>query len=152
MQKGGFPTRLFTVRQTWRAMRWLTANVMNTISLFTPDALPAPEIDAADLQLGPGAWVLRGYALEYVNTVVAQLRQIRQQSPFRQMVTPAGCTMSVAHACCGDAGWTADRKVYRYAAIDPETGRPWPAMPDIFLALASQAAGRCGYDDFQPDS
>ncbi len=127
-------------------------NLMSTIPLFPPDAMPAPDTHATDLRLGPGAWVLRGYALEYVDRVLSQLRQIRRQSPFRHMITPGGYTMSVALTCCGGAGWTADRQGYRYAAIDPETGQPWPAMPEVFLALAQQAAEHCGYTGFTPDS
>nr|WP_042070141.1 DNA oxidative demethylase AlkB [Advenella mimigardefordensis] len=122
------------------------------MSLFPPDALATPNASATDQQLGPGAWVLRGYALDDVDGLLAELGRIRRQSPFRHMVTPGGYTMSVGLTCCGTVGWTADHKGYRYAAIDPETGQPWPAMPHLFLALAQQAASHCGYAGFTPDS
>lgn len=58
--------------------------------------------------------------------------------------------MSVAMTNCGPLGWVTDRSGYRYSKNDPESGRPWPAMPQAFLALAQSAAARAGYDDFQP--
>ncbi|MGO1767226.1 MAG: DNA oxidative demethylase AlkB [Advenella sp.] len=125
---------------------------MSNIPLFPSDALPAPASGPPEQQLGEGAWVLRGYALGFVDRILASLRDIRKQSPFRHMVKPGGYTMSVALTCCGTAGWTADRKGYRYAGTDPDTGQPWSAMPDAFLALARQAADHCGYADFAPDS
>ncbi len=125
---------------------------MSNHSLFPPEAMPMPPEAGNDQQLGAGAWVLRGFALDYVDRVLGQLRQIRGESPFRHMITPGGYTMSVALTCCGNVGWTADRKGYRYADIDPETGNPWPAMPDVFRKLATSAARHCGYEDFKPDS
>jgi DNA oxidative demethylase len=41
---------------------------------------------------------------------------------------------------------------YRYDAIDPESGRAWPAMPDVFSALASDAAAAAGFAGFVPDA
>jgi alkylated DNA repair protein (DNA oxidative demethylase) len=67
------------------------------------------------------------------------------------MQTPGGKTMSVAMSNCGDAGWVSDRRGYRYDALDPLTGRTWPAMPDLFVTLASDAAERGGFARFTPD-
>jgi alkylated DNA repair protein (DNA oxidative demethylase) len=60
--------------------------------------------------------------------------------------------MSVAMTNCGRAGWITDRRGYRYAAGDPETGRPWPAMPQAFAQLAGEAAKAAGFEDFEPDA
>jgi alkylated DNA repair protein (DNA oxidative demethylase) len=60
--------------------------------------------------------------------------------------------MSVAMTSCGKVGWVTDRAGYRYAARDPETGEPWPAMPPAFVALAQSAAAEAGYPGFAPDS
>ena len=60
--------------------------------------------------------------------------------------------MSVAMTNCGNAGWLTDRTGYRYDQIDPESGRPWPDMPDCFLALASGAAKEAGYLGFISDA
>ena len=59
-------------------------------------------------------------------------------APFRNMVTPGGYAMSVAMTNCGAVGWVTDRKGYRYSAIDPESGRAWPALPASFLEFVFQ--------------
>jgi DNA oxidative demethylase len=87
-----------------------------------------------------------------VTRVLGGLEAITAVSPFRHMVTPGGFTMSVAMTNCGTAGWVTDRTGYRYDRDDPETGRPWPAMPASFHALAHGAAEVAGYPGFVPDS
>ena len=79
-------------------------------------------------------------------------RDILAVAPFRNMVTPGGYRMSVAMTICGRAGWVTDRSGYRYDAIDPATGRPWPSMPNAFLRLATRAAAHGGYTGFEPDA
>jgi alkylated DNA repair protein (DNA oxidative demethylase) len=68
------------------------------------------------------------------------------------MVTPGGFRMSVAMTNCGGLGWVTDRKGYRYSAIDPESGRAWPAMPSSFRELAESAAAAAGFAGFTPDA
>jgi alkylated DNA repair protein (DNA oxidative demethylase) len=68
------------------------------------------------------------------------------------MLTPGGQQMSVAMTNCGPAGWVTDRRGYRYQALDPDTGRPWPRMPAVFAELARQAASVAGYVEFEPDA
>ena len=102
--------------------------------------------------LANGALLLRGFALPIEADLLAAIGTVTAISPFRHMVTPGGFTMSVAMSNCGAAGWVTDRKGYRYTASDPETGKNWPAMPDIFRALASEAADRAGYPGFEPDA
>jgi alkylated DNA repair protein (DNA oxidative demethylase) len=60
--------------------------------------------------------------------------------------------MLVAMTNCGTAGWVTDRTGYRYDSHDPQTGRPWPAMPGVFADLAAQAAARAGFEGFAPDA
>jgi len=105
-----------------------------------------------DEMIAPGAVLLRGFALPFVDDVLATLGDISAQAPFRDMTTPWGAVMSVAMTNCGDAGWLTDSAGYRYDGIDPETGQPWPAMPECFRALASRAADRAGYAGFVPDA
>jgi alkylated DNA repair protein (DNA oxidative demethylase) len=99
-----------------------------------------------------GAALLRGFAVEAGATLVEHIRAAIAQAPLRQMVTPGGKRMSVAMTNCGPLGWISDRAGYRYAPVDPLTGRPWPAMPATFLALAHAAAERAGFDGFVPDA
>jgi DNA oxidative demethylase len=102
--------------------------------------------------LGPGAVILQGFALTYAADVMVALDEITHAAPFRNMLTPAGQTMSVAMTNCGSAGWITDRLGYRYAACDPRTGRTWPPMPTALLELAVGAAAAAGYEGFLPDA
>src|SRR5947209_2391489 len=102
--------------------------------------------------IAPGAVLLRGFALPFVDDVLAVLGDITAQAPSRHMTTPRGAMMSVAMTNCGEAGWLTDHAGYRYDRIDPETGQPWPAMPECFRELASRAADRAGYPGFVPDA
>lgn len=103
-------------------------------------------------ELGPGAVVLRGFALPNEAALLAALNDVIAQAPFRHMITPGGYRMSVAMTNCGSFGWVTDRTGYRYDAIDPESGHQWPLMPDPFLKLAKDAAAQAGFPEFIPDA
>lgn len=102
--------------------------------------------------LREGALVLRGFALEHDAAILAALQNILTESPLRHMITPGGFRMSVAMSNCGTYGWVTDRSGYRYDKIDPERGQAWPAMPELFMKLAQEAAAQAGYQDFVPDA
>lgn len=103
-------------------------------------------------RIGERSFVLRGFALPWLDRLLPALEAILQAAPFRQMVTPGGFTMSVALSSCGALGWTTDRSGYRYSATDPQTGHPWPDMPAAFRELAQAAARQAGFEHFEPDS
>ncbi|MHA6824672.1 DNA oxidative demethylase AlkB [Ralstonia pseudosolanacearum] len=121
---------------------------MTTRDLFA-DHAPA---DDRRIALGEAAVVLRGFALAEAPALLAAIDDIARQAPFRHMVTPGGFEMSVALTNCGALGWTSDRRGYRYAARDPQTGQPWPPLPDCFLRLARDAAAAAGFPGFTPDA
>ncbi len=102
--------------------------------------------------LGPRAFVLRGFALPFVEELLPAIQAVEQESPFRHMVTPGGFSMSVALSNCGSLGWTTDRHGYRYTRIDPDSGQPWPAMPTVFARMAREAAAAAGFHNFEPDA
>lgn len=105
-------------------------------------------------ELGPGAVLLRGFAFEHDDerTLVDAIDAIAVAAPFRHMVTPGGFRMSVAMTNAGAFGWVTDLAGYRYASHDPESGRPWPAIPACLLRLASSAAKTAGFEGFLPDA
>jgi DNA oxidative demethylase len=108
------------------------------------------ENDTPTLQeILPNVWLLKSIALANIEQ---DLESVISQAPLRHMVTPMGFFMSAAMTNCGPLGWVSDRKGYRYEAIDPNIGKPWPAMPDSFMALAKQAACVAGFNDFVPDA
>jgi alkylated DNA repair protein (DNA oxidative demethylase) len=102
--------------------------------------------------LGPGAVLLRGFALDVEVQLRKALERIAAQAPFRHMVTPGGYRMSVAMTNCGALGWITDRRGYRYEGLDPDSGNPWPKMPASFLELSNRAAKEAGYAGFVPDA
>jgi len=102
--------------------------------------------------MAESAVLLRGFAKPVEGDLIADLRDIVEQAPFRHMLTPGGHQMSVAMTNCGSVGWVTDRTGYRYDANDPQAGRPWPPMPPAFRDLARQAADHAGFGGFSPDA
>jgi DNA oxidative demethylase len=101
--------------------------------------------------LAPGAVILRAFALRQAEVLVEAVHAIVAEAPFRHMRTPGGRRLSAAMTNSGSAGWVTDRHGYRYERLDPETGRPWPALPEAFLALAGAAATTAGWPGVVPD-
>ena len=110
------------------------------------------DVRPAQESMAEGAVLLRGFARSVEADLIAALRDTVEQAPFRHMLTPGGHQMSVAMTNCGSLGWVTDRSGYRYDRADPESGRPWPAMPASFRKLAEQAADRVGFRGFSPDA
>lgn len=120
-----------------------------TLDLFADQA---PTTPGQTERIGEQSFVLRGFALPWLDRLLPALETVLQAAPFRQMVTPGGFTMSVALTSCGTLGWTTDRSGYRYTREDPQTGQPWPAMPALFRELAQAAAAAAHFEHFEPDA
>jgi alkylated DNA repair protein (DNA oxidative demethylase) len=103
-------------------------------------------------ELAPGACVLRGLARADEAELRSALDAVTRAAPFRHLITPGGFRMSVAMTNCGPYGWVSDEHGYRYAPLDPDSGRPWPALPSVVTELAKRAAALCGFDGFAPDA
>lgn len=116
----------------------------------TPDLFDSRVDDTRSERLAAGAWLLRGFCLDQVTAALAAIETVVSAAPLRRWVTPGGFRMSVAMTNCGELGWISDSRGYRYAACDPQSGRPWPAMPAVFLELARKAAQAAGFSDFEP--
>jgi alkylated DNA repair protein (DNA oxidative demethylase) len=115
------------------------------------DDLP-PHPDAALTHIAPGAVLLHGFAREEDAALLQAAESVVAQAPLRHQQTPGGYTMSVAMSNCGPLGWVSSSSGYRYAACDPLSGQPWPAMPACLLHLAQRAAAQAGYPHFAPDA
>jgi DNA oxidative demethylase len=120
---------------------------------MTPDLFEShpPELTAVQT-LAPGALLLRGFACGQDAAMQAAFEAITSQSHLRHLVIPGGHSMSVAMSNCGALGWVSSQAGYRYTAIDPLSGQPWPAIPALWRELAIAAATQAGYADFQPDA
>jgi alkylated DNA repair protein (DNA oxidative demethylase) len=114
------------------------------------DLLPSPDTPPSPLAFG--AVLLHGFARNGDVTLLQTIEAVIAQAPLRHMLTPCGHTMSVHTTSCGALGWVSDPYGYRYAALDPLSGQPWPAMPGCLLHWAQCAAAQAGYAYFQPNS
>jgi DNA oxidative demethylase len=71
------------------------------------------------------------------------IRDIIRQAPlFTPTMPRTGKPFSVRMSNCGPLGWVSDKQHgYRYQATHPDTGLPWPAIPDILLNLWRDVSG-----------
>ena len=72
--------------------------------------------------------------------LVAEILAAAEDAPFYRPVTPGGQAMSVQMTNLGPLGWVTDAGGYRYQEAHPETGRPWPAMPQALQVLWARFA------------
>jgi alkylated DNA repair protein (DNA oxidative demethylase) len=71
------------------------------------------------------------------NALLAALRRVIAEAPlFTPTMPRSGNSMSVRMTNCGPLGWVTDKeRGYRYQETHPETGQPWPAIPQMLLDL-----------------
>jgi DNA oxidative demethylase len=68
--------------------------------------------------------------------LLSDLRAAVAMAPLFQPVMPrTGKPFSVKMTNLGALGWVSDRAGYRYQALHPETGQPWPAIPDKVMDI-----------------
>lgn len=71
-----------------------------------------------------------------------ELREIVRQAPlFRPTMPRTGKAFSVRMTNCGSLGWVADSAGYRYQPTHPDTGMPWPRIPESVLAAWRELSG-----------
>ncbi len=73
--------------------------------------------------------------------LAAVLAILEAAPPFTPTMPRTNKPFSVRMSNCGPLGWVSDAAGYRYQPAHPETGRPWPAMPQILLDLWAELAG-----------
>jgi alkylated DNA repair protein (DNA oxidative demethylase) len=66
---------------------------------------------------------------------------IRDAPLFTPTMPRTGKPFSVRMTNCGPLGWVSDAGGYRYQPVHPDTGRPWPPMPDVVLHAWHDLAG-----------
>ena len=93
------------------------------------------EIDLRGVRVLPGLLGPEAQA-----AMLADLREVARAAPVMRPVTRRG-PMSVRMTSAGRLGWVADRRGYRYEPVHPETGQPWPAIPDSVLAVWRAVSG-----------
>jgi DNA oxidative demethylase len=70
------------------------------------------------------------------------LRAAVAEAPFFTPAMPrTGRPFSVRMTNLGPLGWVSDRAGYRYQATHPETGKPWPPIPQTILDIWNKVSG-----------
>ncbi|MBX4897611.1 alpha-ketoglutarate-dependent dioxygenase AlkB family protein [Rhizobium bangladeshense] len=75
--------------------------------------------------------------------LVELIRAVVAEAPLFMPAMPGtGKPMSVRMTNCGPLGWVTDKgRGYRYQPTHPETGRPWPEMPQQLLDIWNDVSG-----------
>lgn len=91
----------------------------------------------------PGLKFLPGFlGPERQRELVEQLRAAVAAAPLVTPVMPrTGRPFTVRMTNMGSLGWVSDRAGYRYQPTHPETGKPWPPIPEMVLAVWREVSG-----------
>lgn len=73
--------------------------------------------------------------------MLADLRAAIAVAPLVRPVTPWGKPMSVRMTAAGRLGWVIERGRYAYSDRHPETGTPWPPIPESVLTVWRAVSG-----------
>jgi alkylated DNA repair protein (DNA oxidative demethylase) len=109
----------------------------------------------------PGFRFLPGhFGREAQSGLIAAVIEAAGTAPFWRPTMPrTGRPLSVKMTNFGPLGWVTDRVGgYRYEPVHPETGTPWPPIPDMLLELWAEVSGypappeACLVNWYGPDS
>ena len=103
-----------------------------------------PHARPAGREVGdPGLRLVGGYLDRSAQeTLLEELREVMRLAPLYTPCMPkSGRAMSVRMTNCGELGWMTDAGGYRYQGHHPQTGKPWPAIPEMLLAAWRDLSG-----------
>jgi alkylated DNA repair protein (DNA oxidative demethylase) len=91
----------------------------------------------------PGLRYLPGYLdAATQRQLLESLRAAVAEAPLTTPVMPrTGRPFTVRMTNLGPLGWVSDRAGYRYQPTHPETGRPWPPIPETVLEVWRKVSG-----------
>lgn len=99
---------------------------------------------AMTLTIAPGVTFTPGYLDRAAQEeLLSAVHSIMATAPLYVPRMPrSGKPMSVRMTNCGPLGWVTDEaRGYRYQETHPETGAPWPPIPDILLRAWRELGG-----------
>jgi alkylated DNA repair protein (DNA oxidative demethylase) len=100
------------------------------------EAQTSLDIGGAGLRLYPGYLDRDRQA-----AMLAAVRAVFAAAPlFTPRMPKSGRPFTVRMSNCGPLGWLSDANGYRYAPTHPETGKPWPPVPEALLAMWNAVA------------
>jgi alkylated DNA repair protein (DNA oxidative demethylase) len=75
------------------------------------------------------------------SAMLAAIEEVLMTAPLTTPRMPkSGRPFTVRMSNCGPLGWTSDESGYRYQPIHPETGSPWPPIPEPVAAIWDSVA------------
>ncbi|PPD45327.1 MAG: alkylated DNA repair dioxygenase [Methylocystis sp.] len=95
-------------------------------------------------EIAPGAIHYPGFLDAAAQEALArEIADVIAQAPlFVSRMPKSGLPMSVRMTNCGPLGWMSDKdKGYRYEPRHPETGAPWPPIPQMLLDVWDALTG-----------
>jgi alkylated DNA repair protein (DNA oxidative demethylase) len=80
---------------------------------------------------------------EQQRSLLAAIRSAITEAPLIRPTMPkSGKAFSVLMTNCGRLGWVSDKEGgYRYQGGHPETGQPWPVIPELLGEVWREVAG-----------
>ena len=101
-------------------------------------------LETALIEISPGVVYFPGWLDRQAQEALRdELHGIVQGTPLFQPRMPrTGKAFSVKMTNCGQLGWVSDATGgYRYQLLHPDTGLPWPAIPDVLLRCWREIGG-----------
>jgi alkylated DNA repair protein (DNA oxidative demethylase) len=97
----------------------------------------------AAMVLAPGLSYHPGYLDRAAQeALLDELGTVMEAAPlFTPRMPRTGKPFSVHMTNCGALGWVSDVNGYRYQPIHPETGAPWPPMPELVSRAWQELSG-----------
>jgi DNA oxidative demethylase len=94
------------------------------------------------IEVTSGAWHYPGYlSRAEQEALVGELREALKAAPlFTPRMPRTGKEFSVRMTNLGPLGWVSDVEGYRYQPLHPDTGAPWPPMPQRLLEAWAELA------------
>jgi alkylated DNA repair protein (DNA oxidative demethylase) len=94
------------------------------------------------ITVAPGVAYFPGYLDRAAQEALRDsIRLILERSPlYRARMPRTGKPLSVRMSNCGSLGWISDEAGYRYDLVHPETGLPWPPIPQSLLDAWAELA------------
>ena len=75
---------------------------------------------------------------EAQTALLAALRDVFKAAPlFTPRMPKSGRPFTVRMSNCGPLGWISDESGYRYQPTHPDTGQPWPPMPEPLIGYGA---------------
>jgi alkylated DNA repair protein (DNA oxidative demethylase) len=75
-------------------------------------------------------------------SLIAELRRaVGEAGLFTPVMPRTGRPFTVRMTNLGSLGWVSDRAGYRYQPTHPETGKPWPLIPEMVLEVWRAVSG-----------